>query len=976
MRHPYAAMPTRRVGHLALRSSLACAIAASLTSFTALAQESPATAESTPAQESAETAPPAADVTTLDQVQVTGVRGSIQSSINKKRDDNVISDVLSAEDIGDLPAPSLADAIETLTGASSTRDKSGASEISIRGLGAFLSTTNFNGREISNGSGDRSVNFNMFPAELINTVAIYKTQRADLIEGGVAGTIGLETVKPLDYGKRAVQLDGRGTYAEYDSKMNDSFGVGWRGTASYIDQFDMGDAGRLGVSIGLQALDGTDPEEGLTSGSTWYACDGTQSNFTGNCREVSAADASSGTPYYLVPSSRTYRVKEERDQRQSQFAALQWKPNDLLEVNLDYQHTDRQWSEKRSDLTLSAGRRAINDRVVDENGVIRSYSGSTSLDSTSTLYERDEEYTGGGLNLIFRPSEAWEISADLSYSHTLRVDTQRSVRLRASGTDIYGNSVPGISGGNTGYVDYDYDYHGDVPSIYLDSDFDLNNWSAFSDDVRVTSEEETNEHTIRAGRFDVSFFPADGFFTKLKAGGRVAESTYRYTDYTVTTDITDSDLIRQANESCRTSFPQEDFLDSASGNTIDSWATFDAACLYSTLTGSMSTGIDDSTPDPNNKDVTEKTRALYLMGEFRSELFGLPVSGNFGARWVKTKVRSVGVRSELEAIDNADGTVSLQSTGDYQTELIKAENDKLLPSINATFELRPDLLLRAAAYRAMSRPDISSLGAGRDIDVDSDASYANLEEALSGITATGNPRAEPLMSWNGDLALEWYANPDTLLAAALYYKQFNGGTETALINETYVIDGQSVVVPVEQEITTDQKSSLYGFELTAAHRFSYLPAPFDGLGFKLSYNYADTDYKTEDSRLGAQYDAETDTWSEGIVEAAGISGFSRHVLSASLYWELGKLDMQLIGKYRSQYYQDFVGSTQQQNRYYRDSSNFDLRATYRFNKHLSMSLEAMNLTNQARIADMPISGSFREYVSYGRRVYLGVRYRF
>ena len=60
------------------------------------------------------------DPTTLDQVQVTGIRESMQSSINKKRDDTVIADVLSADDIGDLPAPSLADAIETLTGAAST----------------------------------------------------------------------------------------------------------------------------------------------------------------------------------------------------------------------------------------------------------------------------------------------------------------------------------------------------------------------------------------------------------------------------------------------------------------------------------------------------------------------------------------------------------------------------------------------------------------------------------------------------------------------------------------------------------------------------------------------------------------------------------------------------------------------------------------------------------------------------------------
>ena len=323
MQHPYTTIPAKRVMRPVLRSALACAIAASLFSVAALAQQTPLAPEST-AEAPAADAAPASDVTTLDEVQVKGIRSSIQSSINKKRDNTVISDVLSADDIGDLPAPSLADAIETLTGASSTRDKTGASEISIRGLGAFLSSTNFNGREITNGSGDRSVNFNMFPAELVNTVAIYKTQRADLIEGGVAGTIGLETVKPLDYGKRAIQVDGRGSWAEYDSKYRNKDGIGWRGTASYIDQFEFANGGQLGVSLGVQALEGTDPEESMTSGSTWYACDGNQNAANANCAEVSANAIANGAPYYLVPSSRIYRQFIEHDKRDSQFAALQW----------------------------------------------------------------------------------------------------------------------------------------------------------------------------------------------------------------------------------------------------------------------------------------------------------------------------------------------------------------------------------------------------------------------------------------------------------------------------------------------------------------------------------------------------------------------------------------------------------------------------------------------------------------------------
>jgi outer membrane receptor protein involved in Fe transport len=86
--------------------------------------------------------------------------------------------------------------------------------------------------------------------------------------------------------------------------------------------------------------------------------------------------------------------------------------------------------------------------------------------------------------------------------------------------------------------------------------------------------------------------------------------------------------------------------------------------------------------------------------------------------------------------------------------------------------------------------------------------------------------------------------------------------------------------------------------------------------------------------------------------------------------------MQAIGKYRSRYYQDFTGNTAQQNRYYGDNTSVDFRARYRVTKQLSLSLELMNLTNEPRVASQPVYGNFREYVSYGRRAYFGVRYKF
>ena len=138
----------------------------------------------------------------LEEIRVVGYRQIIQSTIAIKREETSIVDGLSAVELGELPALSIGEALETVTGAASHRENGGATEISIRGLGPFLSATTFNGREATNGSGDRAVNFSQFPSELMNKLKVYKTQNASLIEGGVAGLIELETLKPLDYGKR------------------------------------------------------------------------------------------------------------------------------------------------------------------------------------------------------------------------------------------------------------------------------------------------------------------------------------------------------------------------------------------------------------------------------------------------------------------------------------------------------------------------------------------------------------------------------------------------------------------------------------------------------------------------------------------------------------------------------------------------------------------------------------------------------
>jgi iron complex outermembrane receptor protein len=926
------------------------------------------------AQAQAQDAPAQAEpeASQVEEVIVTGTRATMQSSIETKRESATIVDALTADEIGDLPALSVGDAIETITGAATHREKGGASEIAIRGMGPFLGAATFNGREATNGSGDRSVNFNQFPSELINQIKIYKTQQADLIEGGVSGLVEMGTVRPLDSGRRRIQVEGKINYNPYDERLVDPHGPGFRGTVSLIDQFEIGGLGDLGISLGYQSNQVTNPEEVYNASTTWTACDNSATVLNNNCPEISRANALAGGDFYLVPNAYTFRQIQEDDQRDAWFGALQWRPNDRFDINLDYQFSDRSYNEERSELGISEARRSLTNRVVDENHVLQSVSGSSSIETNSTFKNRSETYEGAGLNLAFFATDALTLKADVAWSHTLRNETDRNVRLRSDNLDIYGAPTPM----NNQRVPYTMQLHdGDVPSFTIDPRFDITDHDLFSDDARIRRDQSQRDHEIFAARLDASYDTSGSLFTRFDAGVRFSQMSFTDFDVRVETTQNDRAVDREINLACRTAFPQSDFLSISDTNTITSWATFDALCLFEGYTGEEDTGLPADLRSVANRDVGEDVWAGYVMASYESEIGGLPVSGNVGLRVVDTAVTSTGLRADLEVIDNPDGTIRLVPTGEFDTVVIEHGTTEWLPSLNATVELKEDLLLRGGLFRAMSRPAPSALGAGRVIQVDSGADYANVADAISNISANGSPRLEPLMSWNADLSLEYYANRDSLFSLAVYAKQFTGGFEPVAYDETFTIDGQPVVAPVVQTRNSDDESTLFGFEVTATHRFSNLPAPFDGLGTKISYSYADLDFENEDVRLGDVVDAITGDVTEGIIPPAGLSGMSEHVLSAQLYYQIGKLDLQAIYKYRSDYYQDFVGGNSQL-RYVHGAGTVDLRASYALTRNARLQFEAINITDEPRIEDMPVWGSTRGYYAYGSKYYASLRYRF
>jgi iron complex outermembrane recepter protein len=943
-------------------------VAAALAVTPAWAQEQkPAPADQTvPA-----TAPETQDAEQAQEsaIIVTGVRETIQNSIQSKRDADAIVDAVSSKEIGELPGQSVGEVIATITGATIDRANYGPTEVSIRGLGSGLSLTTLNGREATNGSGDRAVNFGQFPSELFNAIKIYKTQQADLIEGGVAGSIMLETRKPLDYKRRQIQAEIKGNYNPYQDRISGQSGYGYRATASYIDQFNVGELGKLGISIGYQRNDVNDPVERFYTSSTWFTCNAAVVA-TANCTEVTRQQGNSGTPYYHASNSYLYRQMITSDLRNAVFGAIQWQPSPTIDVNLDLQYSRRQYSEERHDFGTAEGRYNLHNVVIGDNHQLLSADGSATMQVQSGLFQRDEKYLGFGGNVEWKPTDRLTVTGDFGYSHTTRLDITRTSRLRTDPFDIYGVRTAINNQRIPYHVDFTQSF---LPNFTYDSRFNPNDYTAFSDDAQLTRSQDGRDDEIYSARFDASY-ALDGFIQKISVGGRWAQR--KFFGYSNDKIITQDSLAvdRAVNLACRTPFAEKNFFSDAPSQGLGSFATFDVLCQFKNYLGTEDPGNTGDLRSVDNSDVTEETWAGYVMANFSGHLGGLGVRGNFGLRGVHTQVTANGLRSGLDVINNSDGSISLRENGTFTATEITSGSMRWLPSVNAIFDLSPKMRIRTGIYRAMSRPAPSALGAGRAITLEVGTGFTNVTDAINSIIATGSPRLKPTMSWNGDLAFEYYANKDTLFAATLYYKRFSGGKIPITTDENFTIGGTDYAVPVTQTTNSNDKSDLYGVEITASNQFTWLPKPLDGLGVKLSYNYAWSNYKTQDIRYGDIIDSATGDVVPGLIPAAGLSGYSKHVFSAQAFYEIGPISLQGIYRYRSRYYQAFT-SDNTQLRYVEGNNTFDANVSFKINKQADIRFQALNLFNEPRVEYMPVVGSTRNVEYYGPQYFLSFRLR-
>lgn len=967
---------------------------AALLASVALVAATPAWSQEAPA-EIASDQPAAADGG--DEILVTGTRATQRSSIEFKRAADVVVDGLVSDEIGATPDNSVGDTLERIVGVSADRFKGNANELSVRGLGPTLSFSTFNGREVSTAGPDRSVAFQQFPSELVNGVLVYKTQRADFLEGGVGGVIELKSMKPLDYGKRRIQFEVRGDFQPQDNDVYRHDGLGYRANFSYTDQFSTG-LGDIGVSIGYQRQDTTAPEDYYNANATFQLCNTSANNpfqLTGSAAAQIAAGASQnctfatgprsvspstgatpvlvgetrGDPYF-ANSSRSFRTQTTTEVRDGLIGAIQWRPSPEFEISLDGQYSKRNSLEDRNVLGITEGLRGVQPLVIGNGrngysrGALMSYRGNSNLENQLETRQRNEEYLGGGLSLIWSP-DRWNVAFDASYSNSHRTETQKQTRMRS-----------------TRRVGYTLTYEDDdvVPVVQFDN-FDITDPNLFlataNNAVYARNRFVTDrKDRIWAARIDIDR-ELDGFITGVKFGGRVSDHQ-RTNDNARNNDLNTipgtpaqvTALITQANQQCRVPFTTTSYM-KGMGTNVTKWATFDNDCLFRTFAGS-----DDALPyptdgrDPSDIDVTERIYAAYAMANFESDMGSVPFSGNVGLRWVKTDITSVGFRQPYRIVIDTPGdsyTVSVDPTGQLQTNTAKGSYDYFLPSANIAFELSQEVKLRLAAYRAIARSGIESFGAGVNLNP---STGTGLDNIIFNAT-TGNPNLKPLRAWNVDASLELYASKDTLISVAGYYKWAKGtviGRSEPIPTDITVTTIRDGGAPVTETFTISpvapsndlETRNLYGVEATASHALTWLPDPLDGFGVQGSVNRAFANFEYPDTSPIADY-----------VDPANLIGLSKWTASGSVWFEKWGLSLRANLRYRSGYYKPNGGT----NREIRGGTYLNLSAQYDLTKNVQIKLQALNVTNTQDIMVKGGYDSIAEVSRSGPQYFFGFRVR-
>ncbi|WP_096740268.1 TonB-dependent receptor [Pseudoalteromonas atlantica] len=925
---------------------------------------------------------PSTQAEDLEIIEVRGFSRSLIQSLNQKRFSDTVSEQISADDLGALPDISMADALTRLPGISAVRTGGQAAQINIRGLsGGFVFST-LNGREQVSTSGSRSIEFDQYPSELISSAAVYKSPKASLIEGGVAGTVELETASPLNNDQtHKFVANVRGMYNDRASEVSDATEFGDRISFSYQGKY-LDDT--LGVALGYARLF----QPSVATQFIGLAYNDTK-DVDGAANDTNGPLANPENEYISEGFELQHLGGEET--RNGYLAAIEWAPVDNFKLKGDafLSRFDKESFARGLRVKLGGPTAAYANAQLDGNAVI-----GAAVNRTSQSYTRVEIVNDD--NQDFDEVDSFGVNADWQVTDRLNVNADVSLSRAKSNfrNGLLWSLVAEDANAETPVFDNNVAINYQLNGLNL-PDVGFNQAAAFSDIDRVMVSKygiypDQTEDEVTAFRLDFKYELESDIFSSVEFGARYSDreysrkrSVFEYGNdgaFSATqpplrlTDDMASVVDWQGEFSYFPSYLAID-LDKA----LNAW--FPDGTPEPVQTWGNADGVDDAQGYTTNYSwsvlqsgsVFEDVLAAYVMVNINTQIAGLDLSGNVGIRRVETDqsatvLENVAGDARLGAQNIVDENGIVNNL--YAPNVLGTKYTDYLPSLNLNLQLNDNSLVRFAAAKVMSRAPINRLAGDASANVSDDG-------VING-SSTNNPFLKPFYADQYDLSYEYYFEEGNgTIAAALFYKNIDSFVETLSI-ENFDFKGNGFNVPdfIEDPVSGEQVATTNGIYTTAVNNgeggyirglelaytqvFSFLPSPFNGLGANASYSYTESEIESITS-LG------------GDTLAQSLPGLSNNVLNATVFYALDDFETRLNVRYRDEFVSEQVAINEQVVNFDAETV-VDFQTSYRFSDSLTMLLQVNNLTDEPTQSYFGSEQRTGTTQYFGRQFYLGFTY--
>lgn len=867
------------------------------------------------AQEADPAAPAEEDV-----IVVSGIRASIDSALQTKREDTRVLDGISAEDLGKFPSENITEAIQRISGVQMSNINGRGATISVRGLGPQYALTTVNGQTFKTADFTDGFRYDIIQTELASAIQVIKSPTADMDAGGLSGTINIETTKPLSYKDRQIVLTAKGQNSEYaGGKITPKL------SASYVDQNADGTLG-VYLNLGWQQLE--DRADYVWMDRWWT------NNIGGST---------------LTPRRMRYRRIDRTTERLLASGGVQWQPTDNLEVMATaiWARDKTEYDVNQQVFFFNNGGTAAVIPVTVTNGVaLNTNVVNMALENNRQHEDRNLTSQGYTLSTKWTGENGWTVRGVANYT---RGNTYWREDAIVMGINVPSANINITDPENIVFTTGSTDLSN--PAIYAPNLLTRNDYPSGATRIMISRE--------ASAQLDVSKEVSLGPIKKLTVGGK-------YRDETFNRDIHRHDmaaLVITGNKPAPGSaiFPVMANNHITVGNFMNgqfsmphSWvAPIDTGYISALKTAGIT--VPEIFSPEGSYDVTRRITSAYLMGDINTSLGAMPVRGNIGVRYEKTNQT---VKGNITT-GRTDGYTDVQADiGDYT---VKQSYDNVLPSINVVLEPTSNLQIRLAAAKVLVRPIMDS----NTPLAQTEASAAITGTALRRFTINlGQANLQPLTANQLDVGVEWYYGKGSAITISGFYKWIKNGTFSALTclpswkgttlstnTAGDCVDGAGNDYDITQNLNDPNTIKLKGFEVSWNQSFDPI-LPVDGFGLMANL----TRVYPEKLAIGTGYT---------------IRNLSRTTWNIVPYWENEHFNIRASINHRSPYDQNNADSFfAREDHTVQARTQIDLSAGYSPNDRLSFSAGVINLNNTGEEAYKNNPSIWQETNHVGRSFYL------